>query len=127
MADEVRNEARNEVRNEVIKEYIEREKVQSCLEDLSNQQLIGNDNDTFISLPQALDIIEELPAADVVEVRRGEWVEKNDCWGDTYYDCTACNESFCLIDGSPVLNLFNFCPNCGADMRGNNNDNRTEN
>ena len=46
-------------------EYTTKEAVQKCLDDLSRQSLIGNENDTFISLAEAKDRIEELPTADV--------------------------------------------------------------
>lgn len=46
--------------------YIDRTLVQKCLDDLSSENLIGNENDTFISLAEAKDRIEELPTADVV-------------------------------------------------------------
>ena len=47
-------------------EYTTKEVVQKCLDDLSRENLIGNENDTFISLAEAKDRIEELPTADVV-------------------------------------------------------------
>lgn len=46
----------------------------------------------------------------------GRWIEKEDYNLDTYYDCSECGESFCLIDGTPTDNLYNYCPNCGAKM-----------
>lgn len=46
--------------------YITKEAAQKCLDDLSSDNLIGNENDTFISLAEAKDRIEELPTADVV-------------------------------------------------------------
>lgn len=48
----------------------------------------------------------------------GEWVEREDWNGDSYYDCSVCGESFVLCDGTPSMNLYHFCPNCGADNRG---------
>lgn len=48
----------------------------------------------------------------------GEWIEREDWNGDSYYDCSVCGESFVLCDGTPSMNLYHFCPNCGADMRG---------
>lgn len=48
----------------------------------------------------------------------GEWIEREDWNGDSYYDCSVCGESFVLFDGTPSMNLYHFCPNCGADMRG---------
>ena len=52
--------------------------------------------------------IERIPAADVVEHKRGWWVEY-----DVPYEIFAC--SMC---GMRCTALMNFCPNCGADMRG---------
>lgn len=47
----------------------------------------------------------------------GEWIEKEDYNMDTYYDCSACGNSWCTFDGTPWQNGMNFCPKCGADMR----------
>lgn len=47
----------------------------------------------------------------------GEWIEREDWNGDSYYDCSVCGESFVLFDGTPSMNLYHYCPNCGADMR----------
>lgn len=47
---------------------------------------------------------------------RGRWIEVTDITLETYYDCSVCGESFCLIDGSPTDNLYRYCPNCGAKM-----------
>ncbi len=49
---------------------------------------------------------------------KGKWIEQEDYNLDTYYDCSVCGESWCTIDGTPWDNGMNFCPNCGADMRG---------
>ena len=82
-----------------------------------------NDNPSYwntcdvINREDTLDEIENLPSVTPTE-RTGHWIEKEDFNGDTYYDCSECGESFCLIDGTPTDNLYNFCPNCGADMRG---------
>ena len=54
--------------------------------------------------------------------KTGHWIEKDGYDGDTYYDCSECGESFCLIDGTPTDNLYNYCPNCGAKMEGENNE-----
>lgn len=49
---------------------------------------------------------------------KGKRIEQEDYNLDTYYDCSVCGESWCTIDGTPWDNGMNFCPNCGADMRG---------
>ena len=51
-------------------------------------------------------------------VVHGKWVERYDFDNDFYYDCSACGESFCLIEGTPEENFYSYCPNCGARMDG---------
>ena len=70
--------------------YIDRDLLLNCLEDLAHENLIGNDNDTFISLPEAQDRIEELSTADVVEVVRCK-------------DCEHRKEDFCFKVASDVV------------------------
>lgn len=50
------------------------------------------------------------------EVPNGEWIERDDGWGDNYYDCSVCGESWATIDGTPFDNGMKYCPNCGAKM-----------
>lgn len=47
----------------------------------------------------------------------GEWIEQNDNYGDPYYECSVCEDAFITLEGTPKENHYNFCPNCGADMR----------
>lgn len=63
-------------------------------------------------------VADRLIANGVTVQKSGEWIEKED-WNvdDYYYTCSACKEDFVTIDGSPSDNLWNYCPNCGADMR----------
>ena len=51
-------------------------------------------------------INDELPAADVQPVKRGWWMERA-------YDRKQC--AYC---GKCEDNATDFCPHCGADMRG---------
>ncbi|MBR4450929.1 MAG: hypothetical protein IKS39_03750 [Clostridia bacterium] len=53
--------------------------------------------------------IDEMPAADVVEVKHGEWRCPDPKKHPTANYCTEC--------GYMSLIRTNFCPNCGADMR----------
>lgn len=50
------------------------------------------------------------------EVKKGKWIEQTDYMGDTYYDCSVCNESWTTIEGTPWVNGMNYCPHCGAKM-----------
>lgn len=55
-------------------------------------------------------VIDCIPAADVVEVRHGEWrfVGQNR-WNDTY-ECSLCRKT--------TTDYSIYCPNCGAKMDG---------
>lgn len=55
----------------------------------------------------------------VIEARpKGEWKTVEGYDGDEYYECSNCGEPWFLSAGTPKDNNMNFCPNCGADMRG---------
>ena len=73
---------------------------------------------TLIPLKYAECIVNTAPTADVVEVKHGEWIEKEEIYGDVYYTCSNCNNDWTTIDGTPQENFMNFCPNCGAKMDG---------
>ena len=60
-----------------------------------------------------------LSSVPTVEPKRGEWIDLNDKWGfEGTFKCSACGELWSLIDGTPQDNGMNFCPNCGARMKG---------
>ena len=61
-------------------------------------------------------IIDNAPT--VAERPQGEWKEVNGYDGDVFYECNQCGEPWILNAGTPEENNMNFCPNCGADMRG---------
>ena len=60
-----------------------------------------------------VDLLEELPIANVVEVVHGAW-KSGDC------RCPVCGEDkFKGLDADIWSDWNpNYCPNCGADMRG---------
>ena len=47
------------------------------------------------------------------ERAEGEWIQF-----DVEYACSHCGIILNFYEGSPKANNANFCPNCGADMRG---------
>lgn len=94
-----------------MKEYIER----TTLKDRFQKRLIWLEKDVhdeyskglFHGCETDMGLIDEIPAADVAEVRHGRW--KNG--GNGLYDtCTACGEEIYLA--IPM----NYCPLCGARM-----------
>ena len=69
-------------------------------------------------------VFENLPPADVQPVRHGHWIIKDNP-GTGWYSvtCSECGEDVTSV--APVIGFFpnarvtwDFCPNCGADMRG---------
>ena len=43
------------------------------------------------------------------ERKKGKWIERDDCWDGVWNYCSVCMEQ--------AIDLYDFCPNCGADMR----------
>lgn len=57
-----------------------------------------------------MDLIDDMPAADVQPVKRGEWT------GDDIKSCSICrNEAYWDTDYGQQL--FDYCPYCGAKMK----------
>ena len=46
---------------------------------------------------------------------RGRWIPQG--WNDTYCKCSCCDAVYVTAEIP-----YNFCPNCGADMRGTTNE-----
>ena len=61
--------------------------------------------------------LEELPSVQP-ERKMGKWISTDDGWDSEYFVCSVCGCPWTLIEGSPEDNGMNFCPNCGAYMRG---------
>ena len=65
--------------------------------------------------------IADIPSADVVERKKGEWLEYGidvitDEWGfEEVFSAYVCSE--CDYESHDSKEKHNFCPNCGADMR----------
>lgn len=78
-------------------------------------QIMTGDN----AVVSAQTAVKNLPAADVRPVVRGKWVKadyEEDDWPfpeDMFYLCSNCTTRHGFVGEQP-----NFCPNCGADMRG---------
>ena len=60
-------------------------------------------------------IMNGTPLDDVKAENKGEWIADVDKWGDVV---TTVNGYTCSKCGAFNSDKDNFCPNCGADMRG---------
>lgn len=97
------------------KEYIEREALIRTIENIPDNELLGNDNTTFVELPTVLDIISEQPTADVQEARHGEWELIDECANEGVY-CSNCHKKVYRAKYANQKVKSNYCPNCGAKM-----------
>ena len=93
-------------------EYIERQKIRDKI--LFIQQKRRDDGQELLA--RALDIvlfaIDKIPAADVAPVKRGRWENYP---SDMSRRCSVGKVEY----EKPRFNIrANFCPDCGADMRG---------
>lgn len=76
---------------------------------------VDGDGYCWVIRGDAAQAIDSIPSADVAEVRHGKWINGYKA-GDTVYvaTCSLCNT---LQIGHKGVSEFNFCPNCGCDMR----------
>ena len=74
-------------------------------------------------LEDGIKAIRALPSAEP-EPKKGKWIDYPDClqykgaYADDQIVCSACHHVFSIMDN--CTEEFDFCPNCGADMRGEN-------
>lgn len=103
-----------------MKEYIEKDAL--AADGWYLQRHINGDGYACVESMNILDI----PAADVVERRKGEW-EKIPPYNQSYWKCSCCGKEnkYAYKDGDATIYELQdfFCPNCGADMRPNEEEN----
>lgn len=108
-----------------MKEYIDREVAVAVIEEKQKElcpvgrygrgYVYGSDREKYDKWDEIIDSIENLPAADVVEVVHGKWqTEIDDELGILKHTCQICG--FVKITDIHVALDWNFCPNCGAKM-----------
>lgn len=103
-----------------MKEYIERE---ALINDLSQSVVFSCRTEDAPKLRRDINkimtCIKRQPTADVVEVKHGEWRDKD--WSGIavkgYMACSQCNVMIPRCEGTQYcLNYLYFCPKCGAKM-----------
>lgn len=91
-------------------EYIKRESIQKALKNVTD------DPSCPLFLAAMIEqYIDQEPAADVVEVKHGKWIEYPRAH---YFKCSECKETVpykkaVLIRGK---RKYKYCPHCGAKM-----------
>ena len=77
---------------------------------LDNNSIDCFDIKQYMAIDMAIKALEQEP-------KTGHWIERNDDHYD-WYECSECGygaEGEITMEGGV---RFNYCPNCGADMRG---------
>ena len=97
--------------------YIKMQEAINAFDDNKVERYYGDVNPESV-----IEVIKTIPAADVREVVRGKWNEickEAIISGMDEYPilgCSQCDFQIYDIVGT-VKERYNFCPNCGADMR----------
>lgn len=91
-------------------EYIKREAAIKAMEK-ADYTLIASDADSC-KADYLREIIESVPIADVAPVRHGRWEQTEAPFMNECEDCSVCG--YRTVWG----HRFNYCPNCGAKMDG---------
>ena len=66
----------------------------------------------------AVDVIDDIPAADVRENIYGKWIDMGDFVQCSACCCTRLKRYNCAYGPVTQVSFDNYCPTCGADMRG---------
>lgn len=74
----------------------------------------------WIYKENAVEAIEMVEPSSSAEPKRGKWI-KTARWGRVYY-CNQCRNYLDFDGVNAGRGSTNFCPNCGADMRGEQDD-----
>lgn len=77
-------------------------------------------NEIRFSINDIRDNLENIPTVDAVPVKHGKWIHR----GCGIFACSKCGKGVGLnvYTGEKASETFKWCPNCGADMRGEEND-----
>lgn len=101
-----------------MSDYIKREEVLNAIHELTMYR-------GTIPFDSVIFNINKIPTADVRENVREEWVRwyegiEHDGYTEyiLHYKCPKCGTEY----GSHTVKFINFCPFCGADMRGKQNE-----
>lgn len=64
-------------------------------------------------------VVDKMPTIEARPVVRGKWEKRTDVFG--FVRCSVCHDCN-IYDDWADGNKWNFCPHCGADNRGDDNE-----
>ena len=65
-----------------------------------------------LTAKKAIRVVKKAPTIDAEPVRHGKWIGYAGTIGN---ECSVCGKWIDVLQGTAEMN---YCPNCGADMRG---------
>ena len=110
-----------------MKEYIERDavlKYSKAMLNLAEQRVRSGKTESEFwkathlaqkeERQEFVNLLENAPTAEVVEVRHGRWILEREPDGTPYcFHCSVCDDDFRYIG---IMAATDYCPNCGARM-----------
>ena len=101
----------------LVQDCISRQNAVDTIRDLCG--IVSPISDEILLVDKA-EVMTELMLLPSVQPRKGEWIKQHDegCW---WYECSCCGD-YPLKSAYGDDQLSDFCPWCGADMRGEEDD-----
>lgn len=97
-------------------EYIEKGVALYLLGNLAKEPAYQHDGeDYYVGICEASGVINEIQPSDVTPVRHAKWSVNVGMNFFKERNCPVCKKRI-------ESNFWNYCPNCGADMRGSNGE-----
>jgi hypothetical protein len=96
-------------------EYIKRSEVLKFPIRLNHYDKKNGDINFVCGIESVMEYIEEIPAADVAEVKHGYWKEETEYYDDDWGECNVREVFECSLCGRTERRKEPYC-NCGAKM-----------
>ena len=97
--------------------YIDADVLHIKMEDLYEHHIEMRNFSANGAVADCLDLLDETPTADVVEVKHGEWFLLDECSNEGVY-CSVCHKKVYKKCYANQKLKSKYCPNCGAKMDG---------
>lgn len=94
--------------------YINKDATLAAIANKAKAELADANHYFLEGVQLAVDVVEGMTEVQP-ERKRGKWIKVN---GRTVINCSACYHCSWSLSFEDTVKRFNFCPNCGADMRG---------